>query len=897
MKLLGDSEAVLLELENGSSDVESRVFGYSLNQKRAKAKLLKGAKRLNNLEVEERDGCVNLRFSGGAFYEVIQPLIRVWNLKVDEEILINKKVIKVIEVDKGIEDTNKHVDTKLVVMVDDKRIVIHAYNGTQNVMVQGKNYKSFAVDCLKPYFEQKIQQSLDKIAQMNNDVKDALAPNKTEKLKAIKLFKCPQCLVTTKRNMDLKVHMKTCHTKPGINSPRRNKALKLNNDDIEEVFGKIETSNGIRALDICNTETAGNLMPEVEDLLCCTFCEFDTVSQEELNNHIRMIHGYDHSTPRNVITENISNMKQLENDSPDDKDNKLDGMAFDVKDISLKEKSILCGECGKEFVNQYDCTTHMQCHESTSKIKCEKCDKVFNTKEDHENHKQTNHMSLKVDLNVLDQRVIKCETCKYICKYNIQLKKHIEKEHGADLKYRCKECEFSTNFVASAMEHKLEFHPDESITLTPKDSENFILKIVAEQTTSLSDEMADLKVNMMGAFKELATIFETCIGKLKEENNEKCKIMENIVGKLNDKVSKVETALNKKQTYKILRPVPKTFADAVGKKKIDNEHTKKKPAVSVQSPEPSPPPGYPKCPSPSTRTTGSTGPTRVTSSTGSRRSSYLSLPKALYIGDSVGHTANLREVEKASNCRIRSAKAYSSTSDSGARWPVRNFKDVVQNNLNNPGQENYDILILSSPTVDLTNLDTARYNQEEIEKKVVESCQNMFNTVHDALTQHKDLSKVILMEHSPRFDDQRKTELAVVANTILSQLWVTSPFKNKIVIGRHSLVSLGIGSSFLARYKDLATGRYDGVHLYGRTGVRDYTNSVKSILMMAQEIVRPGFSNDEDDHTNCEQARYQWRRAQYNQSHRYSHRHVQSPGVNYVSTQNRFDLFNNQGNY
>ena len=64
MKLLGDSEAVLLELENGSSDVESRVFGYSLNQKRAKAKLLKGAKRLNNLEVEERDGCVNLRFSG-----------------------------------------------------------------------------------------------------------------------------------------------------------------------------------------------------------------------------------------------------------------------------------------------------------------------------------------------------------------------------------------------------------------------------------------------------------------------------------------------------------------------------------------------------------------------------------------------------------------------------------------------------------------------------------------------------------------------------------------------------------------------------------------------------------------------------------------------------------------
>ena len=58
------------------------------------------------------------------------------------------------------------------------------------------------------------------------------------------------------------------------------------------------------------------------------------------------------------------------------------------------------------------------------------------------------------------------------------------------------------------------------------------------------------------------------------------------------------------------------------------------------------------------------------------------------------------------------------------------------------------------------------------------------------------------------------------------------------------------------------TGRFDGGHLFGRTGVRDYTNSVKSILVMAMGLDRPKFVNEEEDnHTNCEQARYQRRQS------------------------------------
>ena len=59
----------------------------------------------------------------------------------DEIVQIDETEVKIIEIDAGIENSEKHVDTKLVVMVNNDRLVLHAYNGTQNLMVQGKNYE------------------------------------------------------------------------------------------------------------------------------------------------------------------------------------------------------------------------------------------------------------------------------------------------------------------------------------------------------------------------------------------------------------------------------------------------------------------------------------------------------------------------------------------------------------------------------------------------------------------------------------------------------------------------------------------------------------------------------------------------------------------------------------
>ena len=135
------------------------------------------------------------------------------------------------------------------------------------------------------------------------------------------------------------------------------------------------------------------------------------------------------------------------------------------------------------------------------------------------------------------------------------------------------------------------------------------------------------------------------------------------------------------------------------------------------------------------------------------------------------------------------------------------------------------------------------------------SCQNMLNLAQASLNKHPNLSKVVIMEHTPRFDQPHvdpttlKSELARLANTTLNKLWVISPLKDKILVGRHTLLSSRTDDAHFARYQDYKSGRYDGVHLYGHTGCKDYTTSVKMILRMALP----------DDHTTCPQAKYQLR--------------------------------------
>ena len=152
MKQITNDASDLVEYNEEYENKDSRVFGYVLNDKRAKAKLLKGAKRGKHLVVESKDGCVNLIFSDGSYFKTVLPLLKSWHKKLNENIFINETEVQVIEVDSGIDSSKKHVDTKLVLLADQSRLVLHAYNSTQKLMVQGQNYEKFALNILEPFF-------------------------------------------------------------------------------------------------------------------------------------------------------------------------------------------------------------------------------------------------------------------------------------------------------------------------------------------------------------------------------------------------------------------------------------------------------------------------------------------------------------------------------------------------------------------------------------------------------------------------------------------------------------------------------------------------------------------------------------------------------------------------
>ena len=76
-----------------------------------------------------------------------------------------------------------------------------------------------------------------------------------------------------------------------------------------------------------------------------------------------------------------------------------------------------------------------------------------------------------------------------------------------------------------------------------------------------------------------------------------------------------------------------------------------------------------------------------------------------------------------------------------------------------------------------------------------------------------------------------KPALAHLFNNTLAEMWIESPLKKKLVIGIHNLECTGGIKE--ARYRNIRSRKYDGLHLYGPSGKKAYTISVLNILKKA----------------------------------------------------------------
>ena len=84
--------------------------------------------------------------------------------------------VKVEGIENGLEMNAKHLDTKIVFSVNNKKVVLHCYNSTQNLMVNGKMYVEFIDQYLQPLFVKEIETIRFKITEYDKTVVSSLAP-------------------------------------------------------------------------------------------------------------------------------------------------------------------------------------------------------------------------------------------------------------------------------------------------------------------------------------------------------------------------------------------------------------------------------------------------------------------------------------------------------------------------------------------------------------------------------------------------------------------------------------------------------------------------------------------------------------------------------------------------
>ena len=372
--------------------VDVRAFDYVLNKKKAKSKLLKGAKRESHLELDFKPGCAILSFSDGSYFQLILPLMKDWRERTGNIVKIDSTELKILEVDVGQDKLGQHMDTKLVVIVDNDRLVLHAYNGTENFMVQGKNYEKFATNCLEPYFRKEIKNNIDKITNFNNEVNETLGGKKAIKTSS-KPYNCPHCDVKTSTHGDLKLHMKRCHTKPGIYSPNWKKSIKTMNENVS----MLEISSVKMIESSSDEKEVPKYIPEIENVITCDICEQDMTDQPSLNDHMKQIHNQGEDV-RNCITE--------------DDEIKALGVAIRNENNTtsqVKPSISICGECGLEFDGEKECNKHM------TSLHCKTFDPPGATYSSSNDRKQ--------------EMVVNCPFCDLVSKDHNQLMKHIENNH------------------------------------------------------------------------------------------------------------------------------------------------------------------------------------------------------------------------------------------------------------------------------------------------------------------------------------------------------------------------------------------------------------------------------------------------------------------------------------
>ena len=127
-------------------------------------------------------------------------------------------------------------------------------------------------------------------------------------------------------------------------------------------------------------------------------------------------------------------------------------------------------------------------------------------------------------------------------------------------------------------------------------------------------------------------------------------------------------------------------------------------------------------------------------------------------------------------------------------------------------------------------------NIEALREEATQSARKLFCLAESALVNFPTLRKVVLMKRTPRFDLTEddplglKPQLSSLADSVSFSYWCESRFRNKIVLGGHTVPQ---GESQHSVYGVPGSKGYDGIHMRGPSGRHFLTESILKVLVKA----------------------------------------------------------------
>ena len=563
----------------------------------------------------------------------------------------------------------------------------------------------------------------------------------------------------------------------------------------------------------------------------CGICEFEATKESILEDHHEIKH----------TKKNFWWMEKEKSEHFCDKcEKKFQNLFVKRYHLCVQETKYVCPLCEFLGIDLHEIEVHLEkIHTKKIEIKCNLCELVFDSNENIAVHTQTEHKQAQVVISKEDMVKIECDECEYKCTLNIQLRKHKNRKHPNDseieLKYKCNECDFSSNYLLDSMKHRQSKHPElfQDFTENPKD---MALTVVAEQNMEIFQQMEHFKKEVKGCLQALAK-------DLKDINIANMQAYSNLSTKLDEKMKLINDVIK----------VDELNGDKHQEKPSGKERTQcdeiSKPKENVKKHKPM-------------------------KHADLHKSSFNQNTKhrVTWVGTSISEALDVKKFEKDTGSQVTVERAYCIENE--GRFKDINFSAVVPEIVK---KGDVDTLVLQTGSIEITNMEVNK-SMMDVEKdlktfksecyeKVEKDSENLFSVAENAVAHNPELN-VIIVKRLPRYDRSSKdilglkSQLSKFANHVYDQLWLKRGSPSNIHI-----VELELGCDNYPRLRNLIYGKqthdsFDGVHLVGEGGKRHFT--YRAIQAVNRIITKPSHKIPDhkqspryDDHTNCEQARYQ----------------------------------------